>query len=213
MLAERSYMKILNLTLFLVISFLLSGCATAMLAQSNRAYVKENRVPIIAEQGVITVKVYHEENSSKNVYKIETGDGDCYLSMDGYRATLALETEKKLTEIGTGTIKLMDKKAFAQSDICFGPNETGMNLVVVGELAGGDLGVEIDCKVTIYTKDGGQILSWNRIDSQLPLSTGAKIAVSARSLGYFLTVPVDIVSAPLFVAVLLVAGAANGFDM
>ena len=204
-------MKLLSLAYCMIISLLLSGCATAMLAQSNRAYVKENRVPIIAEQGVIIVKVYQEDNNSKKVYKIATGDGDCYLSMDGFRATLTLETDEKLTEIGTGTITLMDKKEFAQSDISFGPNETGMNLVVVGELAEGHLGVEIDSKVTIYTKDGGQIQSWNRIESQLPLSTGAKIAISARSLGYFLTVPVDIVSAPLFVAVLLVAGAANGF--
>ncbi len=189
-----------------------SGCATAMLAQSNREYVKENRIPIVAQSGVIIVKVFHEENTSKKVYKIVTGDGDCYLSMDGYKATLSMNPEKKLNEVGSGTITLMDRKEFAQSDIWFGPNEKGMNLIVVGDLSQSDLGVEIDSTVNIYTKDDSQILSWNRIESLLPLKTGAKIAVSARSLGYFLTVPVDIVSAPLFVAVLLVAGAAEGFD-
>ena len=204
-------MKPLQITVIMMFAIFHSGCATAMLAQSNRDYVKENRVPIVAQRGVISVMVFQEENDSQKVYKIVTGDGDCYLSMDGYKATLSLETEKKLTEIGIGTITLMDRKEFAKSDIGFGPNENGMNLIVVGDLNQGELGVEISSKVSIYTKDGGQIMVWNRIDSLLPLSTGAKIAISARSLGYFLTVPVDIVSAPLFMAVVLVAGAADGF--
>ena len=207
-------MKHIQILLIILSVIALSGCATAMLAQSNSRYSNDNGIPVIAKSGIIETMVYKYETDNKKIFEIKTSEGVCYLIPDTYKSVLTDNLEgKKIVEVGIGSISLISRNEFDKSDFVLKAFENGRNLIVIGEIVNDEMGVSIDTKVSIFCKEGGSIVTYGTVASELTLKTSSKIAIGVRRMGYLFTVPIDIASAPLFVGIMILAGASHGFNM
>ncbi len=188
------------------------GCATATLAQGNHRYTEKNRVPVIANIGIVEGQMYSGEKV--NVVEMKTNDGSFFIEMSNERNALLTNNKRdKLQDIGGVKVCVFDKQAFDEAQIYFGNGKTGEYIYVVSSFARDGEIVKITSGVKIYAKLNGEIYKYEYVKSDVSVDTGSKIVLGMRRLGYLVTVPLDIATAPIFIGVILIAGSSNGFEL
>lgn len=193
-------------SLILLAAVFMSGCATVSLAQSNRQYEIEHKPTIATALGVITSRVFIGDGDRKS-FEIRTDIGDYYINASGYDS-LTLETGMvpNATYAFDAQIYIMTQKEFRSSPVHFSSGEYAKEIYVVVRDDVAEKRISPNSIVCIYAKRSGEIVQRHHLENKLPLDGGTKVVTVLRDMGYVVSVPVDLATAPIFVGVILLGG-------
>lgn len=190
----------MKLLIFLIIlpGLFTSGCATKVLQESNEQFNKQKQYYVYDKE--IKSIIYADKNSK--YYEIELNGENLFVTVQNDKLYLVNNAPSGKLQIGEATIYIITEEKFSKSSIELNNNSYPNKIYAVVPRNQNYLSTTGNYK--IYYSSNGQTFERGPVINNLTPSVATKVESNLRNAGYLLTVPLDILTAPLFIGIIAV---------